>query len=150
MTRAHVHSALLALDDPDKPWRIRAGQSGADIVAEWHMIEPAWGRGRDREQTERRFKFVLRLDESAREARVLAHVHEVTRRGKNLRWVAEKKVGRGPRTRVWSKKFHWEKDAEGRRQRVYSVDFDSNYMRDPMQKVVLGSGWTWRGVHRLT
>lgn len=144
---SEVHAALLALDHPDKPWRVRVAGlgTGAQVIAEWHMREPATGTGRDRRQVERRFRFTVRLDEETREARVSAYVNQVTRQGKHLGRVVERGVGRGPRARVWSRRWHYEKDAEGRRQRVYDVDFDSNYMRDPMQKVVLASGWTWRG-----
>ncbi|MEU6390360.1 hypothetical protein [Streptomyces sp. NPDC046939] len=128
-----MEEALLAINDPNRPWRVRTAlaEEDADVVAEWHMMEPAWGKGRDRRQTERTFKFRLRLDGKSHEARVCAEVREITRAGQPPGRIVARRTGKGPRTRVFS--------------RSSDFDFDSNYMRTPLQKVVLTAGWTWRG-----
>ncbi|MFJ8825442.1 hypothetical protein ACIREE_27160 [Streptomyces sp. NPDC102467] len=147
--RSQMEAALLSLTVPDRPWRVRAGLAGerADVVAECQMMEPARGKGKARRQLERTFKFRIHLDGEHHEVRVCADVREITRAGDPPRRIVERRTGSGPRTRVWSRLSHWEKDATGRRHRIDTVDFDSNHMRDPLQKIVLSSGWTWRGTH---
>ncbi|MGY0017863.1 hypothetical protein [Streptomyces sp. cg35] len=142
-----MEEALFAINHPDKPWQVRAAfaEEDADVVAEWHMLEPAWGKGRGRRQTERTFKFRMRLDGASHEVRVCAEVREITRAGQPPGRIVERKTGRGARTRVFSRSSSSKKREDGSRERVHDFDFDSNYMRDPLQKVVLTSGWTWRG-----
>ncbi|MFG2520625.1 hypothetical protein [Streptomyces sp. NPDC048527] len=151
LAASEVRAALFAINSPDKPYRVRNAlrEEKADVVAEWHVMEPAWGTGTGRRQTERTFKFRMRLDPVTHEVRVCAENREVTRAGDPPGRAVERGHGSGPRTRVRSWKGHYEKGPDGRRQRVDDFRFDSNDMRDPLQKAVLAAGWTWRGARRL-
>lgn len=150
LARSHVEAAMFALNGPNKPYRVRTAlaEEKADVVAEWHMLEPAWGSGMARRQVERTFKFRMRLDGATHEVRVCADVREETRAGDPPQRVVARMKGKGPRTRVKSWRGHYEKGPDGRRQRVDEFRFDSNDLRDPLQKVVLTAGWTWRGTHK--
>lgn len=83
LARSHVEAALFALNSPNKPYRVRTAlaEEKADMVAEWHMLDPAWGSGMGRRQVERTFKFRMRLDGATHEVRVCADVREETRAG---------------------------------------------------------------------
>ncbi|WP_406100918.1 hypothetical protein OG698_01415 [Streptomyces sp. NBC_01003] len=150
LARSHVEAALLALNGPDKPYRVRTAlaEEKADVVAEWHMLEPGWGSGMGRRQVERTFKFRMRLDGGAHDVRVCADVRETTRAGDPPTRVVERRHGKGSRTRVKSWRGSYKKGQDGRRRRVDDFRFDSNDLRDPLQEVVLTSGWTWRGTHK--
>lgn len=150
-SRSHVEAALLALDTPDKPYRVRTAlpHEEADVVAEWNVTDPGIGNGRGRRQVERRVMFRLRLDEGSHEARVCVDIEEVTRAGEPAKRVVARRRGSGPRTRAKSWRGDLKKGPDGKRHRVYDFYFDSNDLRDPLRKVVLSSGWTWRGTRKV-
>lgn len=150
LARSHVEAALFALNGVGKPYRVRTALANekADVVAEWHMLEPGWGSGMGRRQVERTFKFRMRLDGGAHEVRVCADVREVTRAGDPPTRVVARGRGKGPRTHVKAWRWHFEKGSDGRRHRVVEFNFDSNDLRDPLQRIVLAAGWTWRGTHK--
>ncbi|MFF3498613.1 hypothetical protein [Streptomyces sp. NPDC003247] len=125
-----VRAALLALDGPDVPFRVRNALPAekADLVAEWRVPELDLTL-----RTRMRFVpgkcEVLTLDE--RWDRSPEH--------------GGRRYGRGPSTAV-SRRWTYERDPDGRRRRVETFRFDSRDMRRPLLGAVLGAGWTWRGV----
>lgn len=147
LERSHVEAALLALNSPDEPWRVRAAftEEKADVVAEWNVTDPGIGNGRGRRQVERTVKFRMRLDGASHEARVCVDIEEATWAGEPAKRVVARKRGSGPRTRAKSWRADLKKGPDGKRHRVYDFYFDSDDLRDPLRKVVLSSGWTWRG-----
>ncbi|GAA5068356.1 hypothetical protein GCM10023336_51420 [Streptomyces similanensis] len=148
---AELRAALFAVNGSDKPYRVRNALPAekADVVAEWHVLEPAWGTGPARRQVERTLKTRMRLDPARREVRVCDELKEVTRAGGPPGRIVAREWGRGPKLRMVSWKGHYKQGPDGRRQRVEEFRFDSRDMRDPLQRAVLGAGWTWRGVLRL-
>ncbi|MFF6996146.1 hypothetical protein ACFY93_14540 [Streptomyces sp. NPDC008313] len=147
---ADVRAALRAVNHPERPYRVRNALPGekADLVAEWHSVEPAWGSGRSRTQVERRLRTRMRLDPARAEVRVCEELHEVKRAGGPRGRVVERKWGRGPKVRIVSWRAHYERGPDGRRQRVEDFRFDARDMRNPLQAAVLDAGWTWRGTHK--
>ncbi|MFI2643223.1 hypothetical protein [Streptomyces sp. NPDC018610] len=145
-----LRAALFAINGSDKPYRVRNALPAekTDVVAEWRVLEPAWGSGPYRRQVERIFKTRMRLDPSRHEVRVCDELKEVTRAGGPPGRIVARKSGCGPRLHIVSWKGHYERGPDGRRQRVEEVRFDSRDMRDPLQQAVLGAGWTWRGAFR--
>ncbi|GAA1349099.1 hypothetical protein [Streptomyces beijiangensis] len=78
---AEVHTALLGPNRPDVPYVVRDGrQEGADLVAEWRMLEPAWQMFFSRTQVSRVFQVRMRLVPEKNEVRSLDQEYEV-------RWV---------------------------------------------------------------
>ncbi|MDX3527675.1 hypothetical protein P1P75_14795 [Streptomyces sp. ID05-39B] len=127
---AEVRDALFAVGASGVPFLVRAAlfEEKADLVAEWQVPE-------------------LRLRLRTR-MRLVPESHEV--RALDERWDRSpesggKRYGRGPATRV-ARQWTYERGPDGRRRRVETFRFDSRDMRDPLVKVVLDAGWTWRGV----
>ncbi|MFF1451321.1 hypothetical protein ACFVYF_24770 [Streptomyces sp. NPDC058274] len=151
MSVAEVRAALLAVNGPDKPYRVRNALPAehADLVAEWHVVEPAFGSGRSREQVERTFKIRMRLGPSQHEVRVRDEQLVVTRAGRPPGRIVAREHGRGPRIISVSWRWHYEKGPDGRRQRVEDFRFDTRDLRGPLQNAVVAAGWTWRGVSKL-
>jgi hypothetical protein len=150
LSAAEVRTALFAVNRPDLPYRVRNALPAekADLVAEWHVLEPAWGSGLSRRQVERTFKTRMRLVAAKHELRACDEQREVTRAGGPPGRVVSRKYGRGPKIITVSWRGHYEQGPDGRRQRVEEFRFDSRDMRDRLQAAVLGAGWTWRGVLR--
>ncbi|MFI6038627.1 hypothetical protein ACIBBD_31750 [Streptomyces sp. NPDC051315] len=125
-----VRAALLALNGAGTPFRVRNAlpQEKADLVAEWQVPEL-------RMTLKTRMRFVAEKGE----------VLTLDERWDRAPETGGKRYGRGPSTAV-SRKWAYERGPDGRRRKVETFRFDSRDMRNPLLKVVLSSGWTWRGV----
>ncbi|MET8679597.1 hypothetical protein ABZW18_18995 [Streptomyces sp. NPDC004647] len=76
---AEVHAALLGLNRPDVPYVVRDGrEEGADLVAEWRILDPAWQTFFVRTQVSRVFQVRMRLVPEKNEIRSLDQQYEVT------------------------------------------------------------------------
>ncbi|MGW4979626.1 hypothetical protein [Streptomyces mirabilis] len=129
-----VQAALLALNGPDVPYRVRNALPAekASLVAECRI---------------RRVGVTLKT-----RMRLIPEKHEV--RFLDERWEnrssdhADAQYGRGHAPAVYCQ---WEtkQGPDGRRRKVETFRFDTREMTDPLRNVVLGAGWTWRGVLKL-
>jgi hypothetical protein len=129
-----VRAALLALNGPDAQYRVRNALTAekADLVAECQVRRVGVT-----------LKTRMRLIPEKNEVRFL---HE--------RWEnrssdqANAQYGRGHAPAVY-RQWETEQGPDGRRRKVEAFHFDTREMTDPLQNVVLGAGWTWRGVFKL-
>ncbi|WP_330300391.1 hypothetical protein [Streptomyces sp. NBC_00503] len=125
-----VRAALLAVNGPDVRFVVREGtpKEGADLVAEFEF--PA---------LDLTLKTRMRLNPSAHEVRVLEECWEPTADG------ARRQYGRGPADKVY-RQWETRPGADGRQHKAETFRFATQDMRNPLQRAVLGVGWTWRGV----
>ncbi|WP_416959959.1 hypothetical protein [Streptomyces sp. Agncl-13] len=131
---AEVRAALLALNVPDVPYRVRNALPAekADLVAECRIRRVGV-----------RLKTRMRLDPERNEVRFL-----------DERWEnrpsdsANAQYGRGHAPATY-RQWETEQGTDGRRQKVEVFRFDTREMTDPLRNAVLAAGWTWRGVFKL-
>ncbi|MFI5831453.1 hypothetical protein ACIA6C_30080 [Streptomyces sp. NPDC051578] len=125
-----VRAALLAINGPNVRFLVREGtpEERADVVAEFEHLP-----------LDLTLKTRMRLNPAKHEVRVLEEMWEPTADA------ARRQYGRGPAHKVYRQ---WEKQqgADGRPHKVETFRFATQDMRIPLQQVVLGAGWTWRGV----
>ncbi|MEN1887282.1 hypothetical protein [Streptomyces mirabilis] len=129
-----LRAALLALNGPDVPFRVRNAlpKEKADLVAECRIREVGVA-----------LKTRMRL---------LSEKHEV--RFLDERWEnrssdhADAQYGRGHAPAVY-RQWETKQGPDGCRRKVETFRFDTREMTDPLRNVVLGAGWTWRGVLKL-
>ncbi|MFI8824365.1 hypothetical protein [Streptomyces sp. NPDC053431] len=127
---AELRTALLALDGPDVPFRVRDAlpSEKADLVAEWRVPT-----------LRLTLRTRLRLVPGSREVRTLHEQWEASTSDSGRQY------SRGAGTRV-SRQWTYERGPDGRRRWVETFRFDSRDMRDPLRNTVLDAGWTWRPV----
>ncbi|MET7780838.1 hypothetical protein ABZU94_24195 [Streptomyces mirabilis] len=129
-----VRAALLALNGPDVPYRVRNALPAekADLVAECRIGRVGVA-----------LKTRMRLIPENREVRFL-----------DERWEnrssdhADAQYGRGHAPAVY-RQWETKQGPDGRRRKVETFRFDTREMTDPLRIVVLGAGWTCRGVFKL-
>ncbi|MEU1475552.1 hypothetical protein ACFYZ8_12945 [Streptomyces sp. NPDC001668] len=139
-----VRAALLGLNSVEVPYVIRDGrEEGADLVAEWRVLEPAWRTFFLRSQLSRVFKVYMRLVPEKDEVRALDQQFEVEWLGDTPRLSLSPEAQRG-QVKSTSKQWSLSRGEDGNREETFS--FDSDDLKNPLQGVVLKSGWTWRGV----
>ncbi|WP_190195945.1 hypothetical protein [Streptomyces djakartensis] len=141
-----VHAALLGVNRADAPYVVRDGAAeDADLVAEWRMAEPAWQTFFVASQLTRAVRIRMRLVPENHEVRVLEESWEVTRVGNPPQLKISGAYSRGP-DRTVSSRYKVERGDSGGFEATETFRFDSSELRDPLQSVVLKSGWTWRSV----
>ncbi|MFF0080708.1 hypothetical protein ACFYR1_13560 [Streptomyces canus] len=144
LSAEEVRAALLGLNSADVPYVVRDGRDeGADLVAEWRLLEPAWRTFFLRSQLGRVFKIHMRLVPEKREVRALDQQFEVEWLGDTPRLSLAREAQRG-QVKTVSKQWSLSRGEDGNREETFS--FDSDDLKDPLQNVVLKSGWAWRGV----
>lgn len=141
LAASDVRAALLALNGPDAPYRIRNALTAekADLVAEWR-IPPSASR-----RLERTVKTRMLLVPERHEVRSVDEQWEVKRTGNPPRWVVSRQHSVGQVNwveRLWT----YEQGPDGRRQKVETFRFDSREIKDPLRAAALDAGWTWRGM----
>lgn len=125
-----LRAALLALNDTGVPFRVRNAlpEEKAALVAEWQVPELKM-------TLKTRMRFVPEKGE----------VRTLDERWDKSPETGGRRYSRGPTTTV-SRRWTYERGPDGRRRKIETLRFDSRDMRNPLQKIVLSSGWTWRGV----
>lgn len=131
---AEVRAALLALNGPAVPYRVRNALPAekADLVAECRV--PRVGVA---------LRTRMRLVPDKHEVRVVEERWENRSDG-----AAGSQYGRGHAPAVY-RQTETEQGPDGRRRKVEVFRFDTREMSDPLRDAVLGAGWSWRGVVRL-
>ncbi|MBT2468159.1 hypothetical protein J7E97_09770 [Streptomyces sp. ISL-66] len=148
LSEPELRAALLALNGTDVPFGVRgAGGEGADLVAEWRVMEPATGSGMSRRQVERTFKIWMRLLPGEREVRAVDEQWAVTRAGSPPGRTVRREHGRGP-IRHARKEWTRERGPDGRHRLVETFRLNTRDMKDPLRNTVVDAGWTWRGAHK--
>ncbi|MEU2395771.1 hypothetical protein [Streptomyces sp. NPDC007369] len=142
-----VRAALLALNGPDVPYTVRNAlpAEDADLVAEWRLREPAWHGVFLRHQLERQVQIRMRIDPARHEVRTSDREWEVTWVGGTPRLATSGEFSRGQTTTV-SKQWTIGRGKDGRVEATETFRFNTADLKTPLQKAVLGAGWTWRGV----
>lgn len=133
LTADEVRAALLALNGPDAPYRVRgAAGEKADLVAECSVRRVGV-----------RLRTSMRLVPERHEVRVVEERWENRSAGQ-----AGQQYGRGHAPAVHRQ---WEtgQGPDGRPRKVEAFRFDTREMADPLRDAVLGAGWIWRGAVRL-
>lgn len=142
-----LQSALLALNGTGVPFSVREA-AGSGLLAEWRILEPAWGSGVSRRQVERTLKVWMRPLPTERVVRAMDEQWSVTRAGDPPTLTVGRERGRGPMRSI-HKEWTYKKGPDGRRHKVETFSLDTRDMKNPLRDAVLESGWTWRGVYKL-
>jgi hypothetical protein len=143
---AEVQAALLGLNGSDVPYVIRDGrEEGADLVAEWRLVEPAWRTFFARTQLSRVFKVRMRLVPEKHEVRAVDQQFEVKWVGDTPTLAISAEAQRG-QVKTVSKRWALGKGEDGDLEVAETFSFDGSDLKNPLQDAVLKAGWTWRGV----
>ncbi|GHE64476.1 hypothetical protein GCM10018785_36720 [Streptomyces longispororuber] len=135
-----VRAALLGLNRAGAPWTIRAGlpKEKADLVAHWHVTDPAWRayfcRVRDDSVPQTR----MRLMPDEHQVRCLDYQRQLgNESGALYTW------GRG-QYRYVSSAWTLERGPDGKRRFERQARTDTADLKNPLRDAVLSVGWSWR------
>ncbi|MFF7392760.1 hypothetical protein ACFZAE_30490 [Streptomyces scabiei] len=141
-----IQAALLGLNSPEVPYVIRDGRAeGADLIAEWRIMDPAWQTFFIRAQVSQIFQVRMRFVPERNEVRSLDQQYEVTWVGDTPRLAIAAEAQRG-QVQTVSKSWTLGRGKDGGLEATETFSCNSADLKNPLQHTVLGAGWTWRGV----
>ncbi|MEQ7155577.1 hypothetical protein [Brevundimonas aurifodinae] len=142
-----LREQLLAINRDSAPFIVRDARKkeGADMVAEWRIVDETWYEIFAKAGVQRVFKVLMTFDEAKGEIRALDQSWEVE-------WRAGVPVlsatAEGFRGQSWEKSFEtvyaFREDLSWGE--VYSYRFDTDEIKKPLVAAAQKAGWGWRGV----
>ena len=144
---AELRAAFLALNRESAPFVVReGGPEGADLVAEWRIVDAAWYEIFAKAGLKKGAQVLLKLDAQSGEVRNIQRDFSVEWRAglPDLSFAAE--GFRGQKVEV-SFGTGWAfREEDLRFGKVYEYRFRTAELVEPLQEVVARMGWTWRPV----
>lgn len=143
---AEVRAALLAANRPTAPYSVRDGAAeGADLVAEWKIVDASWYEIFAKAHLEKAFKVLMRLDAEKHEVRAVDQEWSVAWRAGVPTLSLSAEAFRGTKSSVqFGTGYAFTEEL--RPGQVYRYRFSTGELKTPLQEAVLASGWTWRPV----
>ena len=141
-----LRAALLAIDGPKTPFRVRDGEGeGVDLVAEWKIVDAKWYEIFAAAGLKRVFTVLMKFDEAKGEVRAVEREWEVEWRAGEPILTLRAEAFRG---RKWEKSFEtvYAFREDGSFGKIYDYRFDSNEIKGPLIAAAHKAGWGWRGV----
>jgi hypothetical protein len=141
-----VRSRLLALNRPSAPFRIvEGGAEGADLTAEWKIVESEWQAWFARAGIRRIFRILLRFDPVQHVVRTIDHSYDVTWEGEvaTLRLAVSGFRGQSQSIEFGQTFAYTEQRESGE---VIRYRLDTREMKKPIGEAVTSCGWTLKGV----
>jgi hypothetical protein len=141
-----LRDALLAVNRDTAPFVVRAGgPGGADLTAEWRIVDAEWYEIFAKAGLTRVFKVLMKFDLAKGEVRTVDEAWDVEWREGVPTLSAEASWFRGQK---------WEKSVgnayafreTGRYGEVYEYRFDTDELKEPLKEAVREAGWGWRPV----
>lgn len=143
---AEVRAALLAANRPTAPYTVRDGAAeGADLVAEWKIVDASWYEIFAKAHLEKAFKVLMRLDGEKHEVRAVDQEWSVAWRAGVPTLSLSAEAFRGTETSVqFGTGYAFTEEL--RPGQVYRYRFATGELKTPLQEAALAAGWTWRPV----
>jgi hypothetical protein len=145
--QSELRTALLAVNRDTAPWHVRDAlpNEKCDLVVEWRIVDAKWYEIFGKAGLKSVFKILLKFDGATNEVRAV-----------DQEWSVEWHLGvpslsvaaeafRGQKTEIsFGTAYGFtEKGAIGE---IYNYRFSTAEMKKPVQDVITGAGWSYRGV----
>jgi hypothetical protein len=141
-----VRRRILALNRETAPFQIVDGASeGVDLIAEWKIVDAAWYEIFAKAGLEKVFRIRMKFDEQEHELRTKDEELTVEWRAgvPSLQLSRSKTIGQSQSIQFGTRYGFTEELRPGE---IYTYHFSTGEMKDPIQDVVTGCGWTYKGV----
>lgn len=143
---AEVLKRIKALNRKGEPWGIVDGASeGVDLIAGWKIVDARWYEIFAKAGLTKVFRIFLKLDESRRHVRAQDREYEISWRAGVPTMAAAASGFKGQKWSVeYEKSYGITEDLSVGQQ--YRYLFKTSEIKTPIQDVVTGCGWVYKGV----
>ncbi len=142
-----LRAALLSLNRDTAPFMVReGGPEGADLVAEWRIVDAQWYEIFAKAGIKKGAQILLRLDEATGEVRNIQRDWAVEWRAGLPTLAFASEAFRGQKVEL-SFGTGWAfREEDLRFGRVYEYRFQTRELKEPLQAITAVHGWIWRPV----
>lgn len=141
-----VQDKLLGLNRPTAPYRIIDGSTeGVDLIAQWNIVDAEWYEVFAKAGLSKIFKIYLKLDPHAHQVKAMDQEYTVSWSAgvPRLSLSVSSFKGQMQSVEFGAAYAFTETLAPGQ---VYKYRFDTREIKKPIQDVVTGCGWTYKGI----
>ena len=141
-----VIEQLMALNRATAPWQIISGAAeNVDLIAEWKIVDARWYEIFGKASLTKVFRVYLKLDSTNHEVRAMDREYSLSWSAgiPSLSATVSSFKGQSTSVEFGSGYAFTETLAPGQ---VYKYKFNSNELKKPIQDVVTGCGWVYKGV----
>lgn len=144
---AALKTARLASNRETAPFIIRDGApEGADLVAEWKIVDAAWYEIFAKAGLTKVFKVLMKFDEEKGEVRAVDQEWTVEWRAGVPALSLSAEAFRGQKMEMsFGTAYAFKEDLSGFG-KVYEYRFKTSEIKDPLVEIAQQHGWGWRGV----
>jgi len=146
LSAQEVRQRLLDLNRPGAPYRLVDGAAeNVDLIAEWKIVDAQWYEVFAKAGLSKVFKIYLKLDPQAHEVRAMDREYSVAwSAGVPMLSLAVSTFKGQTQSVEFGRGYAFtETLAPGQ---VYNYHFNTKEIKTPIQDVVTGCGWTYKGV----
>jgi hypothetical protein len=144
---AALRAAMLASNRETAPFIIRDGApEGADLVAEWKIVDAAWYEIFAKAGLTKVFKVLMKFDEEKGEVRAVDQEWTVEWRAGVPDLSLSAEAFRGQKMEMsFGTAYAFKEDLSGFG-KVYEYRFKTGEIKDPLVEIAQQHGWGWKGV----
>ena len=144
---AALRAAMLASNRETAPFVIRDGApEGADLVAEWKIVDAAWYEIFAKAGLTKVFKVLMKFDEERGEVRAVDQEWTVEWRAGVPDLSLSAEAFRGQKMEMsFGTTYAFKEDLSGFG-KVYEYRFKTSEIKDPLVEIAQQHGWGWMGV----
>jgi len=144
---AALRAAMLASNRETAPFIIRDGApEGADLVAEWKIVDAAWYEIFAKAGLTKVFKVLMKFDEEKGEVRAVDQEWTVEWRAGVPDLSLSAEAFRGQKMEMsFGTAYAFKEDLSGFG-KVYEYRFKTGEIKDPLVQIAQQHGWGWKGV----
>ena len=142
-----LRQAFLALNRTTAPFEVReGGPEGADLVAEWRIVDAAWYEIFAKAGLKKAAQVLLKLGAEAGEVRSVDRGYTVDWRAGVPSFDVSAEAFRGQTIEVSFGTGYAFREEDLRFGKVYEYRFDTRELKTPLREVAAIHGWIWRPV----
>ncbi len=141
-----VRERLLALNRDSAPYQIVDGRDeGVDLIAEWKIVDARWYEIFAKAELTKVFRIYLKFDPHSHQVRASDREYDLSWSAGVPRLSAISGTFRGQAQSVqFGKAYAFTEELKFGE--VYNYRFDTREIKGPIQDVVTGCGWTYKGI----
>ncbi len=144
---SELRAAFLALNRDSAPFVVReGGPEGADLVAEWRIVDAKWYEIFAKAGLKKGAQVLLRLDAEAGEVRAVQRDYTVEWRAGVPTASFSAEAFRGQKVEMSFGTGFAFREEDLRFGKVYEYRFRTSELKDPLREVAAIHGWAWRSV----
>jgi hypothetical protein len=142
-----LRQAFLALNRTTAPFEVReGGPEGADLVAEWRIVDAAWYEIFAKAGLKKAAQVLLKLDAEAGEVRSVDRGYSIDWRAGVPSFDFSAEAFRGQKVEMSFGSGFAFREEDLRFGKVYEYRFNTRELKTPLQEVAAIHGWSWRPV----